>query len=225
LRGALDPFDGGEPGGGAGVAVESGVNAVAFDRGDMPSVAGAERGSQVFLTDGMRAGIGAFVAEAQHVQGSTALGDGRETRSVRRALLGVEGVEEAGVEHGLKFAAQTLEMERVGRDEFSLQPAVMGFLSGNGQRGFRYVKAEDGQSQRSDEERIFAGAASSVEHRSGESAFGSEARDCGLRTANIPGRRLSAKVGSIPRLPGHAFVTGWTAASERILARIVSGGS
>src|SRR5271170_1868895 len=50
----LDPFDRREPGRCA-VVVESRVNPVRFDGGDIPSVTGVERRSQFFLTDWVRA--------------------------------------------------------------------------------------------------------------------------------------------------------------------------
>jgi hypothetical protein len=45
------------------------LNPVRFDGGDIPSIAGVERRSQRFLTDGVRAGIGAIVTEAQQHTG------------------------------------------------------------------------------------------------------------------------------------------------------------
>ena len=63
----LNPFDGGEPGRCA-VVVDSCLKPVRFDSGDIPSTAGVERRSQLFLTDGVRASIGTIVTEAQHVQ-------------------------------------------------------------------------------------------------------------------------------------------------------------
>src|SRR6267142_2240925 len=77
----LDPFDCREPGRSA-VVVVSRLNAVRFDGGDIPSIAGVERRSQLFLTDGVRASIGTIVTEAQHIQGSIVLGHRRETRHV-----------------------------------------------------------------------------------------------------------------------------------------------
>jgi hypothetical protein len=50
--------------------------------GDIPSSAGVERRSQLLLSDGVRAGIGTIVTEAQHVEGSIVLGHRRETRRV-----------------------------------------------------------------------------------------------------------------------------------------------
>src|SRR5260370_24321 len=55
-HGRLDPFDGREPGRYAAGAVESRLNPVRFDGDDIPSSAGIERRSQLFLTDGVRAG-------------------------------------------------------------------------------------------------------------------------------------------------------------------------
>ena len=65
----LDSFDGREPGRCA-VVVVSRLNPIRFDGGDNPPVAGSECRSQLFLTDGMRAGLRAIVTETQHIQGS-----------------------------------------------------------------------------------------------------------------------------------------------------------
>ncbi len=72
----LDPFDCREPSRCA-VVVVSRLNPVRFDGGDIPTIAGVERRSQLFLTDGVRASIGTIVTEAQHIQGSVVLGHRR----------------------------------------------------------------------------------------------------------------------------------------------------
>src|SRR5882724_4495561 len=72
----LDPFDCREPGR-CPVVVVSRLNPVRLDGGDIPSIAGVERRSQLFLTDGMRASIGTMVTEAQHIQGSIVFGHRR----------------------------------------------------------------------------------------------------------------------------------------------------
>ena len=69
----LDPFDCREPRRCA-VVVVSRLNPIRFDGGDIPSIAGVERRSQLFLTDGVRASIGTIVTEAQHIQGPIVLG-------------------------------------------------------------------------------------------------------------------------------------------------------
>jgi len=71
---SLDAFDGREPGRCAVLTVESGVNAVRLDGGEMPSTAGVERSFQLFLTDGVGASGGTIVTKAQDIQGSTLLG-------------------------------------------------------------------------------------------------------------------------------------------------------
>jgi hypothetical protein len=71
---SLDPFDCREPGW-RPVVVVSRLNPVRFDGGDIPSIAGVERRSQLFLTDGVRARIGTIVTEAQHIQSSILLDD------------------------------------------------------------------------------------------------------------------------------------------------------
>jgi len=44
---------------------------------DIPFIAGVERRSQLFLTDGVRASIETIVTEAQHIQRSIVFGHGR----------------------------------------------------------------------------------------------------------------------------------------------------
>ena len=62
-EGASDPFDCREPGRRA-VVVESRLNPVCFNGGDIPSITGIERRSQLFLTDGVRASIRNLITEA-----------------------------------------------------------------------------------------------------------------------------------------------------------------
>jgi hypothetical protein len=57
--------------------MKSRLNAVWYYGGNIPSIAGVERGSQLFLSDGVRARIGTIVTEAQHIDGSVVLGHGR----------------------------------------------------------------------------------------------------------------------------------------------------
>ena len=54
---------------------------------------------------------------------------------------------------------------------------------------------------------VFAGPATCIEHRSGESAFGCQTHYCWLRLANIP-RCRAVVVRRIPRQSRPAFVTG-----------------
>src|SRR5437870_12941636 len=82
----------------------------------------------------MRASIGTIVTEAQHIQNSIVLGHRRQTRHVSWSLLAVEGVEQSAVQHCLKPAPQTLQMERVSRSELNPDPKVVGLLSGDRQR-------------------------------------------------------------------------------------------
>src|SRR5262245_44016575 len=212
----LDPFDCREPGRCA-VVVVSRLNPVRFDSGDIPSVAGVERRSQLFLTNGVRASIGTIVTEAQHIQGSMVRGHQRETRPVSWSLLGVEGVEQSTVQHRLKPAPQTLQLERVSRSELNLDPTIVGFLSGESQRRLSHVNAQNRQSQRGDVKSVLAGPAAGIEHRSGESAFGCHTHYCWLRLANIPGRRAVV----VRRIPGQSrqpFVTGRVPTTERIVS-------
>ena len=80
---------------------------------------------------GVRAGIGPVVTETQNAHSSVALGHRRETRHVAWSLVAVEGMEQGAVEHRLKSEAQTLQLERVGRSELDLEPAVVGLRSGD----------------------------------------------------------------------------------------------
>ena len=80
---SLDPFDCREPGRCA-VVVVSRLNPVRFDGGDIPSVAGVERRSQLFLTDAVRASIGTIVTEAQHASSHTRRGRPAVTRNTAR---------------------------------------------------------------------------------------------------------------------------------------------
>jgi len=127
--GRLDPFDGREPGRCA-VVVESRLNPVRFDGDDVPSIGGAERLSQRFLTDGVRASIGTIITEAQHIHGSVALGYRRQTGHVSWPLVAVEGMEQSAVQHRLKPVAQTLQMERVGGGELDLDSTAASVFSG-----------------------------------------------------------------------------------------------
>lgn len=106
------------------MVVEVRLNPVRFDRDDIPSIARVERRSQLFLTDRMRASIGAIVTETQHIQGSIVLGHRRKIRHVYCSLLAVESVEQSGVQHRVELAPQTLQLERVSRSELNLDPTV-----------------------------------------------------------------------------------------------------
>src|ERR1017187_9255144 len=83
----LEPIDCREPGRCAVVIVVSRLNPVRFDGGDIPSIAGDERRSQLFLTDGVRASVGTIVTEAHHIQSSIVLGHRRWTRHVLCSLV------------------------------------------------------------------------------------------------------------------------------------------
>ena len=78
----MDSFDSCKPGWCAMVAV-SRLNPGWFDDSDIPSVRGAERRSQLVLTDRMRASLGPIFTEAQYIQGSIVFGRSLET-AVRR---------------------------------------------------------------------------------------------------------------------------------------------
>ena len=211
----LDPLDFREPGRCA-VGVVSCLNSVRFDGGDIPSTAAVERCSQFFLTDGVRASIGTIVTEAQHVQGSIALGHRRQTRRVSRSLDDVECVKQSAVQHRLEPAPQTLQLECVGRSELNLDSTIVSLRSGDRQCRLSHVNAQNRQSQRGDVKSVLAGPAARIEHRSGESAFGCQTHYCRLRPANVP-RRRTVVVRRIPGQSRHPFVTGWVPTPERIV--------
>ena len=189
---------------------------VRFDGDDIPSIAGVERRSELFLTDGVRASTGTIVAEAQHIQGSIVLGHRRETCYVSWSLVAVEGMKQSAVQHRLKPAPQIIELERVGGRELDLDPAVVGLRSGYRQRRLSHVDAQDRQSQRGDVKSVLAGPAARIEDGSVDSAFGCQTRYCWLRLANIPRRRAVA----VRRVPGQSrkpLMTGWLPTIERIV--------
>ncbi len=137
--------------------------------------------------------------------------------NVSWTLLAVEGAEQPAVQHRLKHPPQTLQTERVRRNEFNLDPTVPCFLSGHRQCRLRHVNAQNRQSQRGDVNSVLAGPAARIEYRSGESAFGCQTHDCGLWPANIP-RRRAVLIRRIPGQPRHPFVTGWVPATERLVS-------
>jgi len=89
-----------------------------------------------------------------------------------RRLVAVEGVEQSAVQHRLKPAPQTLQLECVSRSELNLDPTLIGLRSGDRQCRLSQVNAQNRQSQRGDVKSVLAGRAARIEHRSGESAFG-----------------------------------------------------
>ena len=195
------------------------MNPGRFDGGDIPSTAGTERRSQLYLTDGVRAGVGPIVTEAQHIKGFTVLGHRRETRHVPRSLGAVEGVEQSGVQDRLKPASQTLQLECVSPSELNLDPTVVGLRSGDRQCRLSQVNAQNRQSQRGDMKSVLAGPAARIEHRSGESAFGCQTHYCRLRPADIP-RRRAVVVRGIPGQSRQPLVTGWVPTTERIVSEV-----
>jgi hypothetical protein len=127
------------------------------------------------------------------------------------------GVEQSAVQHRLKPAPQTLQLERVSRSELNLDPTVGGLLSGDGQCRLSHVNAQNRQSQRGDVKSVLAGPAARIEYRSGESAFGCQTHYCGLRLASIP-RRRAVVVRRIPGQSRQPFVTGCVPTTERIVS-------
>src|SRR4029077_5671484 len=129
----------------------------------------------------------------------------------------VEGMEQSAVQHRLKPAPQTLQLERVSRSELNLDPTVVGLLSGDRQRRLPDINAQNRQSQRGDVKSVLAGPAARIEHRSDESACGCQTHNCWLRPAKIP-RCRAVVVRRIPGQSRQAFVTGWVPTTERIVS-------
>jgi hypothetical protein len=115
----------------------------------------------------VRASTGTVVAEAEHIQRSIVLGHRRQTRHIPWSLLAVEGVEEPAVDHRLKPALQTLEVECVSRSELHLDPTLVGLRSGDRERRLSDVDAQNRQSHRGKVKSVVAGPAARIEHRSG----------------------------------------------------------
>ena len=116
----------------------------------------------------MRASIRTDIAEAQHIQGSIALGHRRQTRDVAWPLIAIEGVEQSAVQHRLKHATQTPQLKRVSHREPSLDPTVLGLLPGDRQCGLSHVNDQDLQPQRGDMKSVLAGPAARIENRANE---------------------------------------------------------
>src|SRR6266446_4529435 len=126
-------------------------------------------------------------------------------------------MKQSAVQHRLKHAAQTLQLERVSRNELNLDPTGFGPLSGDRQCRFSHLNAQDRQSERSDVKSVLAGPAARIEHRASESAFRCQTHYCWLRLANIP-RRRAVVVRRIPRQSRLPFVTGRVPTTERIVS-------
>jgi hypothetical protein len=125
------------------MVVECGLKPVWFNGGDMPPIAAVERRSQLFLTDWVRARIRIIITEAQHMERCIVLSDRCQTCCVSRSLVAIEGVEQSAVQHCLKLAPQTLQLERVSRSELNLDPTIAGLFSGDCQCRFSYVNTQN----------------------------------------------------------------------------------
>jgi len=130
-------------------------------------------------------------------------------------------IRRVAVQHRLKPAPQTLQLERVSRSELNLDPTGVGHRSGDRQCRLSHVNAQNRQSQRGDVrgdvKSVLAGPTARIEHRSGDSAFGSQTHYRWLRLAKIP-RRRAVVVGRIPGQSRQPFVTGWVPTPERIVS-------
>ena len=171
---------------------------------------------QLVAADGVRPGIGTFVAETQHVERRVALGDGIQARHVCRSLIDVEGVEQPAIQHRLERAPKTMQPERIARGELDVEPAVAGRFPGNRQRRLGHVDAHHRQSQRGEVKCVLAAPAPRIEYRTDESATGCHACDRWLRPADVP-RRGAVAVRRVPWQSRHPLVTGGTAATERVV--------
>jgi hypothetical protein len=185
---SLESPDGRQPGG-RPLFVKARLHLRRRDLRDTPSIVGRERRSQFVLADRMRTAIGALVAEAQHIERSAMLGHRRQARRIGRSLRGVEGVKQAAIQHRLKPATQSFQVEGIGRNERDVDAAGACFLASDRQRGFGDIEAQYAHAERGNVERIFPGAAAGVEHWARESDLCYQADEGGLRFANIPGRR------------------------------------
>lgn len=123
--GHCDPFDCREPCGRATV-VKSRLNALRYDRDDLPAVISTECPSQVLLADGVGNVLGCRVAEAQQVQHSAGFGDGSEAGRIAWLLAGVEGMEQSTVEHRRKQAMQLIQLKRIRQRKLGADPALCG---------------------------------------------------------------------------------------------------
>jgi hypothetical protein len=197
--------------------VEIRLNPFRFDGGQIPPGARIECCSQFFLLDGMRTCIGTLVTEAQHIQGPIVFGYRRQTRHVSWTLIGVERVEQSAVQHRFKPAPQTLQMNRVSRNEINLDPTTVGFLSRDCQRRFGHVKTQNRQSERSEVQSVLAGPAAGIKHGSGKPALGCQTHYCWLRPAYIPGCR-AVVVRGVPGQSRHPFMAGREPTTERIIS-------
>jgi hypothetical protein len=168
---SLDSFDRRKPGRYT-IDVVIRLDPFGFDGDDISTIVRAECRSQLFPTDGMRPGIGTFVAEAQHIQGSILLDDRRQTQCVFWPLVVFEAVEQPAVQYRVKSVPQSLQMQRVCRSKLSIEATVGSFLTGHRQCCLGYIYTQNRQPQRGDEERVFAGPAASIEYLSGEDASG-----------------------------------------------------
>src|SRR5215469_9935351 len=74
----------------------------------------------------------------------------------------VKRVEQPAVQHRLKHAPQTLQLERVSRSEINLNPTLGGLRPGDRQGRLSHVDAQDRQSQRGNVQRVLAGPAARI---------------------------------------------------------------
>ena len=155
----------------------------------------------------MRTRIRFGVAETEHVQVPATTCHGRQTRHVVSPLIAVERVEQAAVEHRLERSAETVQVQGIGHDELSADPATRGLLPRDRQCGLCHVNSQDVQPQRGNVKGVLACPASCIEHRAGECALARQTHDRGLRFSNVP-RRRAIEVRRIPRPALPPLVTG-----------------
>ena len=171
------------------MVVESRLNPVWFNGGDIPSIAGVERRSQLFLSDGVWASIGTLVAEAQHIQGSIVLG--------HRARLATYPGRSSPSKVWNSPQSSTVLKLRPKRSRWNASAAANSSRSIPRSPPFLGRSPAPSQLRQRPEPAIPAGRCEERSRRSRSPRraplrripFGCHTHDCRLRPTNIPGRR------------------------------------
>src|SRR6266545_1112918 len=142
-----------------------------------------------------------LVAEAEQEQPTARLQDTRQALDVPPAVVVVEDVEQAAVDHAVEHFGEVFEGQGVHHEEGGRQPPLGRLAPGPGDRLFEEVDARDLVAPTGEEEGVVAGAAPGVEDGAGDPVGHVEERP--LRPADVP-RRLPG-VGRFKGVPvGHA---------------------
>jgi hypothetical protein len=215
-RTATDPFNLRQPGW-CTLRVEPCLDPIRTDGGNAPTAATFERCPQLLLTDGMRANrTGSGVTETEHVQVRATTRHGRQTRHVIPALIAIERVEQAAIEHRLKHSAQTVQVEGIGNHEVSIYAAIRGPLPRDRHRGLSHINSQNVQPQRGNVKGVLACPAPCIENRAAKCAFARQAQYRRLWLSSVP-RRGALEVRRVPGLPRPALVTGWLPPAVRLV--------